>query len=60
MRDQFKDSDNYKRTARFVAKYDDPSFDPKMPKLEVKLFEPMVRSVFAQPKRSLYASQLEG
>jgi predicted HD phosphohydrolase len=58
MRDQFKDSENYQRTARFVAKYDDPSFDTKMPELQVRLFEPMVRSVFKQPKRSLYAGQI--
>jgi predicted HD phosphohydrolase len=56
MRDQFEGSENYKRTARFVAKYDDPSFDPKMPKLKLDLFEPMLRSVFSRPKQSLYAS----
>jgi predicted HD phosphohydrolase len=55
MRDQFRDSDHFKRTARFIAKYDDPSFDPAMPELSLSLFEPMVRSVFSQPKNSIYA-----
>jgi hypothetical protein len=54
MRDQFADNENFKRTARFIAKYDDPSFDPSMPKMELSLFEPMVRSVFSQPKTSIY------
>jgi predicted HD phosphohydrolase len=54
MRDEFRGSENFKRTARFIAKYDDPSFDPSMPKMSLSLFEPMVRSVFAQPKNSMY------
>ena len=54
MRDQFRDSDNFKRTARFIAKYDDPAFDPTVPKLELSVFEPQLRRVFAEPKNSLY------
>ena len=50
----FAGSENFKRTAKFIAKYDDPSFDPSMPKMSLSLFEPMVRSVFAQPKNSMY------
>jgi len=54
MRDQFKDNENYQRTARFVATYDNPAFDASAPALSLDLFEPMVRNVFAQPKKSLY------
>ena len=54
MRDQFKDNENYQRTARFVAAYDNPAFDSGAPTLSLDLFEPMVRNVFAQPKKSLY------
>ncbi|MCT2530745.1 HD domain-containing protein [SAR92 clade bacterium H921] len=54
MRDQFRGSDNFKRTARFIAKYDDPAFDPSWAKLELALFEPQLRRVFAEPKNSLY------
>ena len=59
MRDQYRENPNFKRTARFIAKYDDPSFDPKMPKLELSVFEPMVRRVFSKPKNSMYKSFLE-
>tara|TARA_B110000046_G_scaffold183543_1_gene219851 strand:- start:335 stop:910 length:576 start_codon:yes stop_codon:yes gene_type:complete len=54
MRDAFRGSENFKRTARFIAKYDDPAFDPSMPKLELSLFEPQLRRIFAEPKNSLY------
>lgn len=54
MRDEFRGSENFKRTARFIAKYDDPAFDPSMPKLELSLFEPQLRRIFAEPKNSLY------
>jgi len=56
MRDQYRGNPNFKRTARFIAKYDDPSFDPDMPKLELSVFEPMVRRVFSAPKNSMYKS----
>ena len=54
MRDQFRENDNFKRTARFIAKYDDPSFDPNVPELALSLFEPIVRRVFREPKNSIY------
>jgi len=54
MRDQFRETDHFKRTARFIAKYDDPSFDPDMPKLSLSTFEPILRRVFSQPKNSIY------
>ena len=54
MRDQFRETDHFKRTARFIAKYDDPSFDPDMPELSLSTFEPILRRVFSQPKNSIY------
>ncbi|MBT3672443.1 MAG: HD domain-containing protein [Porticoccaceae bacterium] len=54
MRDQFRETDHFKRTARFIAKYDDPSFDPDMPELALSTFEPILRRVFSQPKNSIY------
>ena len=59
MRDQYRENPNFKRTARFIAKYDDPSFDPEMPKLALSVFEPMVHRVFSAPKNSMYKSFLE-
>jgi len=59
MRDQFAENENYQRTARFVALYDDPAFDASAAKLSLELFEPMVRNVFAQPKKSLYKAAMD-
>ena len=53
-RDQYRDSDNFKRTARFVAMYDDPAFDPSVPILSLSLFEPALRRVLAEPINSIY------
>jgi len=60
MRDKYREHEGYKRTARFIAKYDDPAFDASAPKLSLSLFEPMVRNVFATPKQSLYKAAFEG
>ena len=60
LRDQYLDHPCYQRTARFIARYDDPAFDASKPTLSLSLFEPMVRNVFAAPKKSLYLSVMEG
>lgn len=55
MRDRFKeDKENFDRTARFIARYDNPAFDYKAPELSLNLFEDMVKRVFSKPKQSLY------
>ena len=54
MHDQYRDSDNFKRTAQFVAKYDDPAFDPSMPILSLSLFESVLRRILAEPINSIY------
>ncbi len=59
MRDRFRDSPNYERTAHFIERYDNPAFDDDAPELSLSLFEPMVRRVFSQPKNSLYMSVME-
>ena len=59
MRDRFRDSPNYERTAHFIERYDNPAFDGDAPELSLSLFEPMVRRVFSQPKNSLYMSVME-
>ena len=58
MRDQYRENPNFKRTARFIAKYDDPAFDPSMAKLDLSLFEPQLRRVLAAPKNSMYKEAL--
>ncbi len=54
MREQYRSSPHYVQTAEFCAKYDAPAFDPAYETLPLEHFEPMVRNVFAKPKRSIY------
>ena len=54
VRDRFKGRPHYAYTAQFVKKYDNPAFDPDAETYPIETFEPMVRRLFAAPKRSLY------
>jgi predicted HD phosphohydrolase len=56
MREMFRDHPNFERTAEFCATYDGPAFNPKGKAEPLAFFEPMVRRVFAQPKRSIYTA----
>lgn len=53
LREQFRGHPWFDRTARFCAEYDAPAFDPNGETMPLAAFEPMVRRVFAAPKRSL-------
>ncbi|MBC7974863.1 MAG: HD domain-containing protein [Myxococcales bacterium] len=55
MREQFRGHANFARTEEFCAKYDGPAFDAKALTRPLAFFEPMLRSVLARPKRSIYA-----
>ncbi len=59
MRDQFKAHPTYERTAEFCALYDNPAFDPKGATLPITHFEPMLRRVFAKPRKSVYQSAMD-
>lgn len=59
MRDRFKDSEHYERTARFIAEYDNLAFDSSLPELSLDLFAPLVRKLMAEPKQSLYKAALD-
>lgn len=59
MRDQFKDSEHYERTVRFIAKYDNLAFDNSYAELSLDLFAPLVRKVMAEPKQSLYKAAID-
>jgi predicted HD phosphohydrolase len=54
MREAFRDHPHFERTAEFCARYDGPAFDAKAEHQPLAFFEPMVRRVFAQPKKSIY------
>jgi predicted HD phosphohydrolase len=54
LREQFRGHRWFERTAEFCARYDGPAFDPAAETLPLAFFEPMLRRIFAQPRRSLY------
>jgi predicted HD phosphohydrolase len=60
LRDEFRGHRWFDRTAEFCAKYDGPAFDPSAEMLPLPFFEPMLRRVFARPRRSLYSRMSEG
>ena len=55
-REQFRGHACFERTALFCERYDGPAFDPTGEILRLEFFEPMLRRVFAAPRRSLYAA----
>lgn len=59
LREQYRDHPCYDRTIEFVSRYDAPAFDEKGETLPLEFFEPMLRRVFAQPKKSLYKKAME-
>ena len=59
-RDAFRDQAAlYERSATFCERYDAPAFDPEGEALPLAFFEPMLRRVFAVPRRSLYQKIVE-
>jgi len=54
MRENFRASPHFERTAEFCELYDNPAFDPKAETLPIDAFEPMLRRLMAQPRQSIY------
>src|SRR5205807_2833802 len=59
VREQFRNHPWFGRTEEFCARFDGPAFDPSGETLPLAFFEPMLRRVFALPRRSLYARFLQ-
>ena len=59
LRDNFKAHPSYERTAEFCQKYDNPAFSATAATLPIAEFEPMLRRVMAQPRKSLYKSAVD-
>ena len=59
MREQFRGHPSFERTALFCERYDGPAFRPSGETLPLEFFEPMMRRVFAAPKRTLYTGLAE-
>jgi predicted HD phosphohydrolase len=54
LRERYRDSPYWQACADFCGNYDQNSFDPGYDTLPLAFFEPMLRRVFAAPKRSIY------
>ena len=54
MRDQYRGHEWFEYTAQFCHLYDQNSFDQAYESMPLSAFEPMIRRVVAQPKRSIY------
>jgi len=54
LRDRFKEHPYWRDCVEFCAKYDQNSFDPEYETLPLEAFEPLVRKLFAAPRRSIY------
>ena len=54
LRNHFQGHPHYERTRLFCEKYDGPAFDAGLEAMPLTAFEPMVRRLFATPKRSIY------
>ena len=54
VRENFRTSPHFERTAEFCELYDNPAFDPKGETLPIGEFEPMLRRLMAQPRQSIY------
>ena len=59
MRDRYRDHPLFRECAAFCQKYDQNSFDPAYDTLPLEHFEPLVRKVFAAPKKSIYLPEPE-
>jgi predicted HD phosphohydrolase len=54
MREQYRDHEWFDYTAEFCAEYDQPAFDPGYDTHPLEHYEPLIRSAFTTPKRSIY------
>jgi predicted HD phosphohydrolase len=54
LRDRYRDHEFWHACAEFCEKYDQNCFDADYDTLPLEAFEPLVRKVFAEAKRSLY------
>jgi predicted HD phosphohydrolase len=54
MRERFAEHAHYAHTAEFCELYDSPAFDARGETLPLIEFEPMLRQVMSNPRRSIY------
>ncbi|RYF74850.1 MAG: HD domain-containing protein [Comamonadaceae bacterium] len=59
LRDNFRSSPHFERTAEFCELYDNPAFDARAETLPIEHFMPMLQRVMASPRQSIYKAALE-
>jgi predicted HD phosphohydrolase len=57
MRERFRGHPHFEHTAEFCERFDQVAFDPNFASLPLTAFEPMIRRVMSQPKRSIYLAE---
>jgi hypothetical protein len=60
MRDQYAGHPHYDRTVEFCQEYDQTAFDPSYRSMPLAEFEPAVRELFREPRRSIYVKAEAG
>ena len=60
LRDRYREHEWFRDCAEFCEKYDQNCFDREYDTLPLEAFEPLVRQVFREPRRSLYLSEDSG
>jgi len=60
LRDRYRDHPHWKDCAEFCEKYDQNCFDRQYDTLPLEAFEPLVREVFHQPRKSIYLPEDSG
>jgi predicted HD phosphohydrolase len=57
MREKFRGHPCFERTEEFCRVFDQVAFDPGFRSMPLDAFEPMLRNVFRQPRRSIYVAK---
>jgi predicted HD phosphohydrolase len=53
-REEFRGHPHFEKTEEFCRVYDQTAFDPNFISMPLTAFEPMIRRVFLQPRKSIY------
>ncbi len=59
LHEQYRDHPCYERTREFIEKYDAPAFDPDAETYPLSFFEPMIRNVLSQPRKTMYSALMD-
>jgi predicted HD phosphohydrolase len=57
MREKFRGHPHFEKTEEFCRVFDQVAFDPNFKSMPLAAFEPMLQTVFSQPRRSIYFAE---